>query len=250
MHTTSSSAARLARPPRLMPGNSVLLDFDGTLVDIVDRPDLVTVDAALIGLLRRLAGTFSGRIALVSGRSAEQLHAFLGHALDGIAIVGSHGAEIHAGTRRVSASRPQALIAAEHVIRAAFADREGVVVEVKSLGVAVHYRLAPEVGPAAHALAGRIAAENGLALQEGKMMIELRGAGHDKGTGITALMEQPPFAGTSPVFVGDDLTDEAGFAAVAALGGMGVLVGPPRATIAGYRLDDVASVRAWLETAA
>lgn len=78
-------------------------------------------------------------------------------------------------------------------------------------------------------------------------MLELRTAGADKGTGIVALMSQPLFAGTAPVFAGDDVTDEAGFAAAARLGGHGVLVGPGRPTTAQFRLSDVAAVRAWLE---
>ena len=82
------------------------------------------------------------------------------------------------------------------------------------------------------------------------MMIELRAGGHDKGSGIATLMAEPPFAGTVPVFAGDDLTDEAGFVAVAKLNGIGVLVGPERPTAARYRLPDVASVRSWLEQAA
>ncbi len=247
----SSPHAALAPPPRLLAAeNSVLLDFDGTLVDLVDRPDAVVIDSALSALVRRLNGTFHSRVALVSGRSVAQLEAFLGAALEGIALVGSHGAEVHAGARRVSTVRPPALIAAERAIQATFADRDGVVVEVKSLGVAVHYRLAPEVEPAARALVDRIAIESGLAVQKGKMMIELRAAGHDKGSGIATLMTQPPFIGTVPVFAGDDVTDEAGFVAVEELGGIGVLVGPARPTAARYRLDDVAAVRAWLGQAA
>lgn len=241
----------LAPPPRLLPArHSVLLDFDGTLVDLVDRPDAVVIEPGLLALLRRLNGTFGGRVALVSGRSVAQIESFLGASVEGIAIVGSHGAEVHAGARRVSPSRPPALIAAERAIRAAFADKEGVIVEVKSLGVAVHYRLAPDAGPAAQAMVNRLAGESGLAIQNGKMMIELLAHGHDKGSGIAALMTQPPFSGTIPVFAGDDVTDEAGFRAVRELGGSGVLVGPARLTAARYRLGGVAAVRAWLEQAA
>ena len=242
--------AKLAPPPRLAPGNSVLLDFDGTLVEIADQPDAVVIDPGLPKLLQQLTGTFQGRLALVSGRSVAQLEAFLGASLNGVAIVGSHGGEIQAGAWRTSSRRPEALIFAEGHFRAAFAEQEGVVLEVKSLGVAVHYRLAPEVEPAARAMAERIAGESGLVVQEGKMMVELRATGHDKGSGIAALMERPPFAGTLPVFAGDDVTDEAGFDVVAKLGGIGVLVGPQRPTAARYGLADVAAVRAWLEQAA
>ena len=237
-------------PPTLASDHSMLLDFDGTLVDIFDRPDAVLIDPALPVLLRRLAETFHGRLALVSGRSVAQLDEFLGGALDNVAIVGSHGAEVRAGLRLTSPTRPHALTSAESEIRRAFANMAGVVVEVKSLGVAVHFRLDPEVEPAVRALTNRIAAESGLAVQEGKMMIELRAGGHDKGSGIVTLMAEPPFAGTVPVFAGDDLTDEPGFVTVAKLNGIGVLVGAERPTAARYRLPDVASVRAWLEQAA
>jgi trehalose 6-phosphate phosphatase len=243
-------SAPLAPPPKLARSNSILLDFDGTLVEIVDRPDAVVIEPALAALLQRLKGTFRGRVALVSGRSVAQLDGFLGPALNGIAVIGSHGGEIRAGDWRMAPMRPPPLAVAERELRMAFADRTGVVIEVKSLGVAVHYRLAPEIEPAARALVARIAMDSGLAVQEGKMMIELRAAGHDKGSGIAALMARQPFAGTVPVFVGDDVTDEAGFDAVDRLGGVGVLVGPERPTAARYRVADVAAVRAWLEAAA
>ncbi|UZK65937.1 trehalose-phosphatase [Sphingomonas sp. M1-B02] len=244
-------APPLAPPPPLRAAtHSLLLDFDGTLVELADRPESVVVEPALSNLLRRLAGTFQGRIALVSGRSAAQLEGFLGETLADIAMVGSHGAEVQTGSGHTAPIRPPALIEAEHAVRAMFAGWEGVVVEIKTLGVAVHYRLAPAAEPEARALIQRLARDDGLAVQEGKMMIELRTAGHDKGSGITALMAHAPFTGSVPVFAGDDVTDEAGFVAVEALGGLGVLVGPERETAAGYRLDDVAAVHAWLEQAA
>lgn len=244
------SAVTLGPPPALCHTHCVLLDFDGTLVEIVDRPDAVVVDAALRSLLRRLSGTFCGRLALVSGRSIAQLDAFLGSTLGEIAIVGSHGAEVRVGGHTISPLRPSALRQAERSLRAGLADYEGVIIESKSQGVAVHYRLAAAAEGPAHYLACKIAAESGLAVQEGKMMVELRAPGHDKGTGIATLLTHNPFAGAVPVFVGDDLTDEAGFEAVATRGGMGVLVGPARQTSARYRLPDVASVRAWLDKAA
>ena len=118
-------------------------------------------------------------------------------------------------------------------------------IEDKSLGTALHYRQSPDHEDAARALAQGVAATLGLVVQHGKMMVELRVPG-DKGSAITALMAEPPFAGTTPIFLGDDLTDEDGFVAVAALGGTGILVGPPRDTAATARLDGVADVRRWL----
>jgi len=245
------TAAMLPPPPPLTAaGHCLLLDFDGTLVDLVDRPDAVVIDDPLIALLRDLLGTFDGRFALVSGRSVAQIEGFLGGAVSGIAMVGSHGAELQLSGQRVTPDRPAALDEAERAFSAAFAGEQGVLIEVKSLGVAVHYRMAPGHAAEAHRLAARFAGTDGLVLQEGKMMVELRAGGHDKGTGIAALLRHPPFAGTLPVFAGDDVTDEPGLAVVADLGGMGVLVGPQRATAAQYRVEGVADVRRWLETAA
>lgn len=242
-----ASASRLASPAPLRASNaSLLLDFDGTLVDLVDRPDAVVADLPLKALLDRLAGTFEGRIALVSGRSIAQLFGFFGNALTRFGFVGSHGAEIQVGVQRVAPVRPAALDAVERAMRSAFGQEEGIIVEPKSLGVALHYRLAPMAEAKVRNLASELAEASGLMIQEGKMMIELRASGHDKGTGIVDLMAHAPFFGTRPIFIGDDLTDEAGFAAAERLGGFGVLVGAERPTAARYRLGDVAAVRHWL----
>ena len=247
----SASTSRLAPPAPLSALNSsLLLDLDGTLVDLVDRPEAVVADLALKALLARLAGTFEGRIALVSGRSIVQLFDFFGNALPRFGFVGSHGAEVQVGVQRVAPVRPAALDAVEQAMRSAFAQEEVIIVEPKSLGVALHYRLAPTAETKVRSFASELAAASGLMIQEGKMMIELRASGHDKGTGIVDLMAQSPFFGTRPIFIGDDLTDEAGFAAAERFGGFGVLVGAERATAARYRLSDVAAVRNWLGEAA
>lgn len=236
-------------PPLLAIGHSLLLDFDGTLVELVDRPDAVVADDLLKSQMARLAGTFGGRIALVSGRSISQLSEFFGGSLDRLGAVGSHGAEMLVGSQAFSPERPSTFAAAEKAALSAFGERDGLVVEVKTLGIALHFRLAPDAEQEVRTLARQLADQSGLTLQEGKMMIELRIPGHDKGTGIAAVMAHPPFAGTRPVFIGDDITDEAGFLAAANFGGFGVLVGEPRPTAARYRLDSVTAVRAWLDNA-
>ncbi len=81
------------------------------------------------------------------------------------------------------------------------------------------------------------------------MVAELCTPGLDKGAAVRAFMDEAPFAGALPVFVGDDLTDENGFRAARALGGVSILVGPLRATDADMRLDSVPAVRGWLEAA-
>lgn len=239
--------AVLISPPVLTSENSLLLDFDGTLVDLADRPEAIVVDPALASLIRRLVTVLDRRVAIVSGRSLAQLKFLLGGLATDVALVGSHGAEVHAGRSAAAPLRPSKLDGVEQSIRFQLAGMPGVLIESKTLGVAVHYRLDPRSEPHVRAVVEDLAEGSGLVVQEGKMMLELRSAGADKGTGIVALMNQPPFAGTAPVFAGDDVTDEAGFAAAARLGGHGVLVGPDRPTTAQFRLSDVAAVRAWLD---
>lgn len=237
-----------APPPPVPPdGTSLFLDFDGTLVELAPRPDAVFVDGALEALLAQLATRLGGRVAVVSGRSVAQLEALLGTAAPNLSLVGSHGAEVRApGTAVVAPERPAALREAEALFTDAFAARAGVLIEVKTLGVAIHYRLDPSAEAEANRLAQAFAAGNALDVQEGKMMVELRAPGHDKGSGIAGLMARTPFAGHRPLFLGDDVTDEPGFARCAEMGGAGVLVGAPRPTAASYRLPDVAAVHAWL----
>ncbi|TPG22775.1 trehalose-phosphatase [Sphingomonas koreensis] len=239
----------LPPPPRdLLRDASLFLDFDGTLVELADTPDAVSVDDALAALLADLGARLDGRVALVSGRSIAKLDDLLGDR--GLHMVGSHGAETRlAGGTIERPDRPAALDDAG----ALFADRlgahDGVVIETKALGVGVHYRLAPSAKQEAHALVEAFARAHQLEVQHGKMMVELRLPGHDKGSAIAALMARAPFAGHMPVFLGDDLTDEPGFAACATHGGAGILVGPARDSAAGYRLDDVAAVHAFLKAA-
>ncbi len=236
-------------PPGLLAAASLFLDFDGTLVDLVDRPDQVNADPDLRALLARLARALPGRIAIVSGRSIAQLDAMLGDAASGIALAGSHGAESRVDGEHETAASPAALDAVAARMDAFAATRPGLVVERKSLGVALHHRLAPEHETDALGLARALAAEHGLVLQRGKMMGEVR-AGGDKGRAVTRLAAGAAMAGFPPLVFGDDVTDEAGFAAAVALGGAGVLVGEPRETQAIYALPDVAAIRSWLGRAA
>ena len=132
---------------------------------------------------------------------------------------------------------------------AAFAEvNEGVLLEDKGLTLALHYRNAPEVTEAAIAVAEQAVAESAgaLVLLQGKMVCELKPPGIDKGRAIAAFLEEPPFAGRHPVFAGDDLTDEAGFAAINARGGVSVRIGEGRPTAARFGHRDVAALQMWL----
>lgn len=235
-------------PPRLgdLEPVSLFVDFDGTLVDLVDNPGEIRVDDALQHLLAELNAALSGRFALVSGRSIAQLDGFLGPLGARLTLVGSHGVELRrAGGKLTAPERPSSLDAVERDLAGFAAAYPGLHVELKSHGAALHYRAAPQHEAAAYAFCRDLARATGLVLQTGKMMVELREPG-DKGDAVKVLMREPPMAGAPPLFVGDDLTDEAGFSAARALGGAGVLVGGRGPTAALYRLENVEAVRAWL----
>lgn len=240
---------RLTAPPiDLLVGASLFLDFDGTLVDIAETPDAVRVDPDLRTKLARLVRALEGRVALISGRAAADVRRLAG--VEGLAVAGSHGQELIWADGRIEApGRPPALDQARDEMAAFAATAPGLLVEDKPLGVALHFRRAPEQAGAAQALAAALAARTGLMLQPGKMMIELRAVGGDKGTALERLLAAPAMAGTRPVFIGDDETDEPAFGAAEILGGAGVLVGAERPSLALYRLADVATTRQWLDLA-
>ncbi|WP_231727393.1 MULTISPECIES: trehalose-phosphatase [unclassified Sphingomonas] len=236
----------LARPPSALgDGAALFLDFDGTLVAIAARPDAVCVSPDLPALIQRLRDRLGGRLAIISGRALDDLDALL--ELPDIAASGSHGAELRwpDGTRQ-PVNRPVALDGITAQLHAFAADHSGTLVEAKPLGVALHHRGAPDAADACAAIMQHFAESEGFALQTGKMVHELRLPGSTKGDAVRAFMADPQFAGSVPVFVGDDVTDEEGFLAVAGFGGLGVLVGELRETAARARLDDVAAVHDWL----
>lgn len=239
-------------PPPCLPSNaSVFLDFDGTLVDLIERPDAVQVTDRVRAVIAALCARLDGRLAIVTGREAafvrERL-ALEGLGITGLGIAGSHGQEIHFpdGTASIPVA-PAAIVDAGDALARHAATHGGLLVERKPLGVALHYRMAPHLEGWSLSLAQELAAAHGLHLQPGKMMVELRAPGGDKGSAVARFLETPLFAGTIPIMLGDDLTDEPGFAAAAAHGGWGVLVGPERATQAQFRLEGVQHVLAWLE---
>lgn len=241
--TTADSRVLSPPPSALFDGASLFLDFDGTLVGLADRPDAIIVDPDLTALLVRLSQRLDGRLALVSGRSLDQLEFYLGQTIKVFTLVGSHGAETRLASGSISRpTRSATLDLAAEQLRKRFPQSSGVVVENKSFGVALHYRLCPDQREEACAAANCIAAANGLLVQHGKMMVELRLRGHDKGGAIKQLSTIPPFVDHHPVFIGDDLTDESGFVICAALGGAGIVVGEARDTAARYYLADVAAV--------
>jgi trehalose-phosphatase len=238
------------QPPPLQSttNTSLFLDFDGTLVDIADHPDEVIVPASLPGLLEALARQLNGRLAIVSGRSLAALGVMLGPV--NVAMAGSHGGEFRpAGSDEVF-PLADPLPAGVVDILSHFADANGgLLVEPKPFSVAVHYRRHPLAMEGLLTLAEGIGSEQGLKVKHGKQVIELVMPGSDKGSAVARFMDLAEFRGTSPVFLGDDVTDEDAFLAVGRFGGSGVLVGPVRPTAAVWRIDDVSGVHDWLAAA-
>ena len=209
------------------------------------RPDQVGPDARRAALLDDLSLALDGRLAVVSGRALEDLDRILEGRVNAVAAV--HGL-VRRGARGVDRVQPHAdLDHARVVLRDLARSDKGLLFEDKGLSVALHYRNVPSAADAVIEAVERLAQSSDLVLQLGDMVAELRTPGQDKGKSVSAFLREAPFDGATPVFVGDDLTDEDGFAAAERLGGYGVLVGPLRPTQATYRLNDFGAVLDWLD---
>lgn len=230
------------------PGCAIFLDFDGTLVDLAATPDGVRLEPGVAEALALLVRRHGGALAIISGRPVAQIDAMLAPMV--LPVAGVHGVErrdadgkLHmAATPDVSPvlARAQAL-AALH---------PGLLVEQKRGAVALHYRLAPQLQElCVREMTDAVQACPGILLLHGKMVLEAKPAGTDKGGAIAAFMREAPFAGRRPVFAGDDTTDEAGFAFVEQAGGRGVKVGSG-ASAASLRLVSPGALRAVLLHAA
>lgn len=230
-------------PPLIDSSSALFLDFDGTLAEIQDTPGSVVLPAPAHALLLTLHDRLDGALAVVSGRDLRDLAL---RVPDRIWRVGGHGLEICRPGIAPGAqpSAPPGLLAA---IDEAAARHPGVWVEKKGPVFAVHYRAAPELGPALiETLTPIVAREDGYRLLSGKLVLDIKPPGADKGAALASLMQHEPFRGRTPVMVGDDATDEDGFAAARTAGGFGVKVGDG-ATAATFRLASVAAVWRWLD---
>ncbi|NKC29469.1 trehalose-phosphatase [Falsiroseomonas selenitidurans] len=206
------------------PDNAALfLDFDGTLVEIAERPDAVRVPPDLPPLLERLSRHLDGALAIVSGRPLAELDHFLPGP---VAKAGNHGAALRrrpdgAVESPALASPPAAWRARTQALTEAF---PSAFIEDKAHGFVLHYRQAPEAGAVFRDLLESLVAEapEHFALLPARMAWEVTPRGVSKATAVTSLMAHPPFAGRVPVFVGDDVTDEAGMQAAREAGGIGL----------------------------
>lgn len=241
----------LPPPPPIDDGCALFLDVDGTLLDFAPHPDAVDVPDALREALARLYQRLDGALALISGRSLATLDALLAPPV--VPAAGLHGLERRHGRRGHRAPPTPATLARVRSEAERLAVRyPGAVVEDKGAALALHWRAAPAASGALLAFASAVLPRlPGYRLQPGKDVIELRPAGNkgaraDKGAAILAFLDEPPFAGRRPLFAGDDITDEAGFAAVNAHHGVSVLVGPLRDSAAHFHLHGTAAVHAWI----
>jgi trehalose 6-phosphate phosphatase len=238
---------RATRLPAANADWAFFLDVDGTLLEIADQPSAVRVDLALLDLIGSLSGCSGGALALVSGRSISDLEALLGARR--LPLAGQHGLERRdaAGRLWIHAAPPAAKCAFKEALAPVLDRHPGLLLEDKGLTLALHYRKAPHLAAYAHRLMARLIGESGgaLELQKGKCVIEIKPAGIDKGTAVVEYLAESPFRGRQPVFIGDDLNDEHGFAAVNRMDGLSIKVGPGR-SCATYRLPGVAAVRHWL----
>jgi trehalose 6-phosphate phosphatase len=226
---------------------ALLLDIDGTIVDIAPTPTAVWVTPALKGALARLVGLTGGALALVSGRSLADVDRLFAPLR--LAAIGGHGAEFRSAQGDKAEARDPLGLEPELRRKLRAVAGAGVVAEDKGFSVALHYRLAPEREMQVREAVNRICAEPWDAPIEvlpGKAVIEIKHAGFSKASGVRELMTHAPFAGRRPVFVGDDTTDETVFAILPELDGIGFSVGRQVAGLAGC-FETPAHVRAWLE---
>ncbi len=225
-------------------GHAIFLDLDGTIVEIAEHPDAVCVRPSTLRLLKALNEEFNGALAVISGREISAIDRLL-HPLI-LPAAGVHGLERRDATGVLHAPQPTEAPPISFVFEKVLGDESGVVIERKPGAVAVHYRLRPDLERRCCEIVKEVVGQRkDLRMIHGKMVFEILQKGADKGRVITAFLEEPPFHGRVPIFAGDDVTDEAGFAAVNRQGGISIKVGGQE-TDARFRANDVRELESWL----
>jgi trehalose 6-phosphate phosphatase len=231
--------------PPVSGNTALLLDIDGTLLDLARTPDQVKVPSELLRALEHLARDLHGALAFVSGRSLESIDKLFGSFRP--AAIGAHGGEIRGVDGLVSRIPPMSASVRE-VFTGLAANVPGLLLEDKACALALHYRLAPEaraVLTAAMEKHAKLFAAEKVNILHGKAVIEARPLGIDKGTAVRALARQRPFAGRAILFGGDDTTDLDVFRILPGRGGRGFSVGK-RLAGAEHVFDTPRAVRQWL----
>lgn len=234
-------------PPLLTSQHALFLDFDGTLADLAGEPHAIHVLPEVPRGLHALYGALDGALAIVTGRTLADIDRYLGPLR--LPLACEHGAQYRLSDGRLGSRPSPPLQPLLDLLRPLVARHPDLLVEVKSAGVALHYRRAPHLKDLClQTMHEALHLVPGMELLQGKCVLEVKPAGPSKGRAIADFMRQAPFAGRVPLFIGDDVTDEAGFAAVQALGGVGIKVGDGP-TQASARLASPTEVRTWLRNA-
>jgi trehalose 6-phosphate phosphatase len=220
---------------------ALFLDIDGTLIEIAARPSAVVIPKTLPPLLWDIRERLGGALALVSGRRLDDIDAMMSPYR--FPCAAEHGAILRFGdgSARVNDEKHVVPEPLRRALREAVARWPGASVEEKTFNIVVHYRQAPSRGEEIHAFIDALVGGEDFEVLPARMAFEIRHRALNKGTAVNAFMAEKPFASRLPVFVGDDVTDEDGFRAAEALGGIAVDV---RTVFAGEPAD----VRAWLGT--
>lgn len=232
--------------PTVSPTTAFFLDFDGTLVAIAPRPDLVAVEPEVRQLLGLLVARFDGAVALVTGRPLDVIDGFLSPLK--LPVAAEHGSvrrdaagQVHLEKQGIEAVKTAAARLAPLVEA-----NPGLLLEPKQASVALHYRQRPELAVLCKDAVDKAARGiDGLVILPGKMIYELRPKGIDKGVAVEAFLGEDPFCGRVPIYIGDDVTDEHAFAVVNDLGGITIKIDDGD-TCAQYRTDRE-GLLAWLE---
>lgn len=229
----------------------LFLDFDGTLTGIVEHPQDIAVEARLIDILGALYELLDGAVAVISGRPIAEIDRFL-VPLE-LPAAGKHGLEFRMPDgRRIAPPVPgKALGRIKARLEAAAEEDPRLMVEDKDHTVALHYRQAPERAEDCRRLVRQaLAAEDpDLHVLEGKMVLEIKPGDSNKGEAVKTFMAEPVFRDRRPLYAGDDITDEDGFAVVNAMNGVSIRIGDAEKTQALYRMADEAGFLNWLAAA-
>jgi trehalose 6-phosphate phosphatase len=227
---------------------ALFLDIDGTLLDIADTPTAVVVPLELPTLLKGLLKVFDNAVALVSGRSLSDIDRLFAPLK--LPAAGQHGAEIRlvGGAVETQPASGGNLAALLPDLTAFVANRPGLLLEDKGRTIAVHYRHAPQYQPEIVGFLDHLVGDQSETVETigGHRVFEIKPRAFNKGTAVARLMQASPFAGRCPVFIGDDRTDEDGFAFVRAQDGHAIRVGLEGPSIAETRIAGPNETRAWL----
>jgi trehalose 6-phosphate phosphatase len=224
----------------------LFLDFDGTLADIAPTPDLVVFSPETRQLLQVLQHSFSGAVAIVTGRNVSEIDAHL--APVALPIAGLYGLTHRSANGDVTGAPagPSQVARVARVLKALADQHVGLLLERKGDTIALHYRARPELVGQVRAVAqASLQGEVGLKLIEGKMVVEIAPSTADKGQAIRRFLREAPFLGRRPIYAGDDVSDEAAFAVVRELGGISIKVGAGP-SLAAYRVRDIAHLFRWM----